>query len=73
MCLINMPGIFHDSTMADCSIYHKIESVFSTTGGKVLVDSAFKFSEQEFFIISSKNDPENAEKLSVNRDAILVR
>ena len=73
MCVINAPGTFHDSCIADYGIYHGMETVFNATGGKVVVDSAFKITDQEYLIRSSRNDPENAEDLLVNRDATSVR
>ena len=32
MCLINAPGTFHDSSMADCGIYKVMERVYRETG-----------------------------------------
>ena len=38
VCILNAPGTFHDSTMADYGIYEGMEKVFNATGGKVVVD-----------------------------------
>ena len=63
MCLINAPGTFHDSNMADYGIYEGMERVYLATGGKVVVDSAFKIGEKEFLIKSKQQDPLNPAEL----------
>ena len=52
---------------------HGMETVYNATGGKVIVDLAFKVSDQDYLIRSSKNDPENAQALLVSRDATSAR
>ena len=52
----NTPGTFHDSAMADYGIYATMESIFERTGGKVVVDSAFRLSESNFIVMSSQFD-----------------
>ena len=59
--------------MSDYGIYHGMETVFNATGGKVVVDLAFKIADMEYVIRSSKIDPENAKELLINRDATSVR
>ena len=53
MSLINAPGTWHDSTMAEYGIYQKMESVYNRLGGKVVVDSAFSLANKPFIIKSS--------------------
>ena len=73
MTLLNAPGTFHDSAMADYGIYDKMEQVYNETGGKVVVDSAFNIGQKDFLIKSSQQDPADANELLVNRDATSVR
>ena len=40
--VFNAPGVYHDSAIADCGMYKLIDEVYVETGGKVVVDSAFK-------------------------------
>jgi hypothetical protein len=43
ICGLNAPGTMHDSTLVDYgNVYEKLEAVFDETGGKVVVDSAFR-------------------------------
>jgi hypothetical protein len=43
ICGLNAPGSMHDSTIADYTgVYDKLERVYEATGGRVIVDSAFK-------------------------------
>ena len=72
LCLLNAPGTFHDSTMADYGVYEGIEQIYQLCGGKIVVDSAFKVSNAEFLIRSAQRDPLNAELLRLNREATSV-
>ena len=38
ICTLNAPGTFHDSTMAEYSIYQKMEQLHEEYGVKVVVD-----------------------------------
>ena len=71
--LQNCPGTFHDSTMSDYGVYDKMEQLYRSTGGKVVVDSAFKIPTGNFLIKSSQTDPVNARELLINRQATSVR
>ena len=73
ICLINAPGIFYGSTMADYGIYHGMERVYSATGSKVVCDSAFKIKDILFVIWSTQQDLNNPQALLVNRDATSIR
>ena len=54
----NVPGCFHDSTIADWgNIYKKLECIYTNTGGKCTVDSAFSKKNYAFLIKSSQTDP----------------
>jgi hypothetical protein len=55
ICGVNAPGTMHDSTLANYgTVYEKLEAVFDETGGKVVVDSAFCLTNNNFnFIIES--------------------
>ena len=74
MCLLNAPGTFHDSTMADYGIYDKCEKMYERNGGKIVVDSAFKLQGKSFMIQSSQSDPVGCPHgVLVNRAATSVR
>ena len=73
MALLNAPGTFHDSTMADYGIYEKMEQVYNNIGGKVVVDSSFNIGEKIYLIKSSQQDPADSHELLVNRDVTSVR
>ena len=47
MCVLNCPGTWHDSTMADYGIYDKLEEIYIQCGGNIVVDSAFKINSKE--------------------------
>ncbi len=58
ICGLNAPGTMHDSTLADYgNVYEKLERVFIETGGKVVVDSAFRLANNDFIIKSGQNVP----------------
>ena len=59
--------------MADYGIYATMESIFERTGGKVVVDSAFRLNEFGFIIMSSQLDPLEEESLLINREATSIR
>ena len=50
MTLLNAPGTFRDSTMADYGIYKEIYTVFSDTRGNLAVDSAFNIGNRKTLI-----------------------
>ena len=72
-CLLNAPGTFHDSTMADYGIYEGMEEIYLRTGAKVVVDSAFKIGNKSYVVKSSQQDPQHAQDLIRNRDATSIR
>jgi hypothetical protein len=75
ICTINAPGTFHDSTMADYGVYHKMEELYNEFGVKVVVDSAFNLSDKLYLIKSSQGDPIGAGSrgVTVNRAATSLR
>ena len=75
ICVLNAPGTFHDSTMADYHVYDSLEDIFRRTGKKVVVDSAFGSGNRTFLVKSSQGDPinGNAEDLLMNRAATSIR
>ena len=75
ICVLNAPGNFHDSTMADYHVYSSLENIFSVTGAKVCVDSAFGSGNREFLVKSSQGDPINGNRheLLENRAATSIR
>ena len=72
---LNAPGTFHDSTMAEYGIYHKMEQLHDEYGVKVVVDSAFNLSGKPYLIQSSQEDPADrgARGVTLNRAATSVR
>ena len=59
--------------MADYRVYEAMEKVFIATGGKVVVDSAFKIGTKEYLIKSSQEDPLDERLLLINRQATSIR
>ena len=59
-CLVNAPGVFHDSAVSDYGVYAAMERVYLNTGGKVVVDAAFNINTGGRFIIkSTQRDPDD--------------
>jgi hypothetical protein len=75
ICGLNAPGTMHDSTLADYgNVYEKLEAVFDETGGKVVVDSAFRLANNNFIIKSGQNVPlGNLQVVVRARDATSIR
>ena len=55
MRVINVPGTFHDSTIAEYGLYEGMEEVFDRCGSRVVVDSAFCLSGKDYLLKSSQN------------------
>ena len=72
MCLLNAPGTFHASTMANYGIYEGMEKLFNETGKKVMVGSVFNLGSHDFLVKSSQKDPIDFHALMINREATLV-
>ena len=78
---INAPGSFHDSTQAMYGIYDKLQTIYESCGGKVVVDSAFNLKDGEYLIKSGQHDPvpKNATReqelraVALNRQATSLR
>jgi len=75
ICVVNAPGSFHDSTISEYGVYDKMESVYDRCGAKVVVDSAFHVSGNEFLIQGAQQDPlgDGKSGVSLNRAATSVR
>ena len=72
----NVPGCFHDSTIAEWgNIYQKLSCIHDETGGKCTVDSAFSKQNYPFLIKSSQTDPESNDPADfiVNNEATSMR
>lgn len=53
---INAPGCMHDSQIAEWgNVYSKLESVFGSSGGRVVVDSAFSKAAYSFLLKSGED------------------
>ena len=73
MSVLNAPGNFHDSTLADYGLYEPMEFLYDRDGGQVVVDSAFRVGAAPYLIKSGHTDPFDAAELIVNRDATSIR
>ena len=73
LSLLNALGTFHDTTMADYSIYDALQSIFCQCGTKVVVDSAFKMANANFLVRSTQVVPQDLFLLRINQAAISVR
>jgi hypothetical protein len=59
--------------MSDYGVYDGMEKIHNETGGRVVVDSAFKIGNRDFVLKSSQQDPMDPERLIINRAATSVR
>ena len=73
VCLLNAPGTFHDSTMADYGVYDAMETVYDESGGEEVMDSAFNIGSKDYLIKSSQQDPLDERALLLNRQATSIR
>jgi hypothetical protein len=74
ICVINTPGTWHDSIQADHGVYDtKMKKLYDDHGAIVVVDSASNMLSKDYLIISTQQDPMNAEELIKNRDATSIR
>ena len=73
VAILNAPGNFHDSNIADYGFYEPLETIFIRDGGKVVVDSAFKVINAPYLIKSSNVDPMDLESIAINSNATSVR
>ena len=73
IAVLNAPGNFHDSNIADYGLYQKLEAIFLRDGGQIVVDSAYKVGNAPFLIKSSQRDPDDLNEIAVNRDATSIR
>lgn len=77
ICSYNLPGILHDSTIAEWGgVYKKLKAVYEMSDGKCTVDSAFNCRKYgDFLIKSSQSNPytNNLNDYLVNRDATSMR
>ena len=72
-CVLNAPGTFHDSAIADYGVYEQMEAIYNLYGAKVVVDSAFNLANKNYLVKSSQRDPDNAHGIVLNREATSVR
>ena len=73
MSVLNAPGNFHGSTMADYGLYGLMEIVFNRDGRHLVVDSAFKVGNAPYLVKSSQVDPIDQEESIVNCQATAIR
>jgi hypothetical protein len=71
ICGLNAPGSMHDSTIAYYTgVYEKLERVFELTGGKVIVDSAFKLRNNPYLIRTTQTLAHMRDGILFQRDAV---
>jgi hypothetical protein len=72
---VNAPGSWHDSEIAtNCGLYDKLQSIFDSSGGKAVVDSAFSKKRCPFMIKSGKRKPgETARRTVIRQQATSLR
>ena len=63
----------HDSTLADYGIYATLEDMHNKYGTKVVVDSAFMLTNQNYLIKSSQTDPDTPHGVCLNAEATSLR
>jgi hypothetical protein len=58
ICGLNAPGTMHDSSVSDYSfVYERLKLVYDLTGGKVVIDSAFRAGTVDFLVKSAQTVP----------------
>ena len=72
IAVINGPGNFHDSTLADYGVYSKLEHIYEEYGAKIVVDSAFKIGNAPYLIKLSQTDPFDMDLILLNREATSI-
>ena len=75
ICVLNAPGTFHDSIMADYHVYEALEHIFFSNDKKVVVGSAFDSGKRPFLVKSSQGNLINGDtqELTINRTAVSIR
>jgi hypothetical protein len=74
ICGLNAPGSKHDSSVANySSVYDKLEKIFLETGGKVVVDTAFRLGQGDFLIKSSQQVLGDGVDADMAHDAISIQ
>ena len=53
--------------MADFGVHEGMIKLYQATGGKIVVDSAFKIGNKDYIIKSSQQDPTDGHTLLLNR------
>ena len=71
--VLNAPGNFHDSNIADYGFYGALEGVYNRDGGKIVVDSAFKVANAPYLIKTSQVNPLDLHGIAVNSNATAIR
>ena len=71
-CVLNVPGTFHGSPIADYGADEKMEEIYNLYGAKVVVDSAFTLANKNYLEKSSQRDPDDAHGIVMNREATSV-
>jgi hypothetical protein len=73
ICGLNAPGSMHDSTIADYTgVYEKLETVFEGTGGKVVVDAAFKLRNNPYLIRTTQALGGTRDEILFQQDAVKI-
>ena len=72
MCVLNCPGTWHDSTMAEYGVYQGMKRVWELHKAQIIVDQAFRVADKPFLLRSHQQDPEGPQSLRMNCDATLV-
>ena len=67
----NTPGTLHDSSMVDYKVYATMKLIYERTEGKVVVDSVFRQSKNDYIIMSSQLDPMETKVIYVSVGMIL--
>lgn len=74
----NLPGCLHDSTLANWSCtYDHVDQIYERTGGKIVVDSAFKSSDSKAMYKSYQQNFDRGGRVrqntQLNREATALR
>ena len=72
MCILNCPGNWHNSQIAEYKIYKKMQYIYDLYNAQIVVDLAFQVLKTNL-IKSLQQDPELYKCVSINRAATSVR
>ena len=72
IAVLNAPGNFHDSNIADYGLYAGLQQVYDNDGGQIVVDSAYKVGNAPYLVKSSNINPDDDLAIATNCNATSI-